>query len=256
MPGTGGEMMRAALKALGGRAAEPGSGRPGSRGQPVPLLQSCRRPALPAADRGRPGLPGQVNCFFVSEGQPLGPLRGPASCPRVTRMRVAVRYRSTTGFRLRSRGRGGSRTLQQRLRTALSRQWLPTTNRLVNIWFPPVTSNPEELRDRVMWFKATYHCICSHVVQRLHAGNRRARARGAAGLQLPSSGAGRERPACSRLVILRKHRATLLQLQAQSSSIVVAEAGSSLGPGRNHARRPLGRQNAGAHPKAHSGPPA
>ena len=155
MAGYDPEKMRAAMrKQMGGRSADPNEFRPpkATDGQ----LLKYRFYILPPYSKGDTILGGtatrDMDLFSVTDAQHWADKK-PYGCPRVISGDELECEMCATGFKLKSEAKSSPHN-SDAIQAQLSRSWLPTTNRLVNIYFPPVSTNPEELRDRVMWFKA------------------------------------------------------------------------------------------------------
>jgi len=59
-------------------------------------------------------------------------------------------------------------------KSKIAKLWLPRTYYAMNVWFPPYKSNPEELRNKVMWYSApkTVYDIMENCIYRDDAGDK------------------------------------------------------------------------------------
>lgn len=148
------DKMRAALrKQMGGRQQDPNEFRApkASEGQTL----KYRFHILPPISEGDTILGGTatrgMDTFCVPDGLHWVDNK-PHSCPRVMTNDELDCEMCSTGFMLLNEVKANGN--DESARKNVKDSWLPNTNRIVNIWFPPLKSNPEELHNRVMWFKA------------------------------------------------------------------------------------------------------
>lgn len=160
MPNYDAEKMRAALrKTMGGRAADPSEFRPAKAvaGQIIRYKFFILPPVMEGDTITGGTASKSMETYQVTNGQHWVDKK-PYGCPRVITENAdgCECDMCQTGFSLKNEAKtnfkGNPKELEA-MQAALSRQWLPNTTRLVNIWFPPHKSNPEELRDQVKWFK-------------------------------------------------------------------------------------------------------
>jgi len=150
------DAMRAKLKKqLGGRAPDPNEFRVPKVTNPSDLFK-YRFYILPPISKGDKVVGGTANqdmdLFYLSDGAHWVNNK-PHPCPRVISNDQEECPMCKAGFELLAEVKAGPNNSEEN-RKAVTNQWLPQTNRIVNIYFPAVKSNSEELRGRVMWFKA------------------------------------------------------------------------------------------------------
>ena len=151
-------------KRMAGKAADPTEFRvPKSTGDilkfrffilpPMKHGEPCTGPAG-ASTAGYSGP--DMDYFYVPYGSHWVQSR-PYTCPRVISEDTVDCKMCSTGFSLfkELKGQGVSGPDIKAQMRAIARQWLPISSFMVNIYFPPSQINPEELHNKVMWFRAS-----------------------------------------------------------------------------------------------------
>jgi hypothetical protein len=136
------------LKEFDGRKSDPDEFRPGKAEKNKPLkYRFYILPGLLQGDKAKSGIVQKsMDLFFVSYGQHW--VRNqPSACPRI--WDGSDCELCDFGLKLLR-----DKELSDEERTKIRKDWLPSSNYVVNIYFPNTKINPEELRGKVMYYKA------------------------------------------------------------------------------------------------------
>jgi len=149
--------MREKLKRqMNGRQSDPNEFKPPKSNGEIIKLRFFVLPPYSKGDQLADGPASQdLETFSLPYGQHWVDSR-PHTCPRVVSMGDEDCAMCQTGFSIirELKAAGDTSDEGKAQRAAVNRQWLPQSSYLVNVYFPAVKTNPEDLHNRVMWFKA------------------------------------------------------------------------------------------------------
>lgn len=136
------------LKEFDGRRSDPDEFRPAkAEKNKSPKYRFYILPGLLQGDKLKSGVVSKsMDLFFINYGQHWVK-NAPHACPKI--WDGSECELCDFGFKLLR-----DKSLSDDERTKIRKDWLPSANYVVNIYFPNIKTNPEELRGRVMYYKA------------------------------------------------------------------------------------------------------
>ena len=151
--------MREKLKSsMGGRPVDPNEFRP-PKAQPGQEIK-YRFYVLPPLSVGDKCATGEatkdMDIWFVPYGQHWINSK-PYACPRIASEGATSCPMCDKGFALLKEAKAAG--AEKIATAALAKQWLPQVANMVNIYFPPHKSNPDELHGKVLFFKLPKSCF-------------------------------------------------------------------------------------------------